>query len=121
MAENIARISGVLAVVEESSSVSIDHVKRAIVLGNYYLNEAQRLGINAQQDEGQARAQLLLNWIDKRGGKLTTGEFTRIPRKIKARSFKAARHLLNILVDAGHLEETSKNTKGQPAGWRRSS
>ena len=119
MAENIARISGVLAAIEESSQITVDHMRRAVQLGNYYLNEAQRLSVESEQDQDQARAQELLDWIkDKKDGELHTGQFTSIPRSLKARAFKAARKLLQLLVETNHLKVTAKDSRNQPNAWR---
>jgi phage/plasmid primase-like uncharacterized protein len=119
MAENIARISGVLAAIEECSQIEVSHMTRAIELGTYYLNEAQRLSVDAQQDEEQARAQGLLDWIkDKNGGEIHSGLFTKIPRPLKARSFKGARKLLQILEATNHVEVIKLDAKNQPNAWR---
>ena len=42
-ADNLLRVAGILAVVEESSVVEVDHIQRASALVGYYLTEIQRL------------------------------------------------------------------------------
>ena len=42
-ADNLLRVASILAVVEESSVVEVDHIQRASALVGYYLTEIQRL------------------------------------------------------------------------------
>ena len=62
-AENVLRIAGVMAVVEESESITCELIERAAKLMEWYLGEALRVVNPAQADSRTLLAQRLLEWL----------------------------------------------------------
>jgi len=62
-AENVLRIAGVMAVVEESESITCELIERAAKLMEWYLGEALRVVHPAQVDSRTLLAQRLLEWL----------------------------------------------------------
>lgn len=115
-AENAARIAAILAFVEDYDQPTVEHVGRAGVLISYYLESTTMRTTEAQYDVNELLANDLLAWIKMKGGTLSADQFKTLPSKL--RSAQIARHLLQILVDTGHLQITVKNSKtGKPIVW----
>ncbi len=68
IAEHAARIAGVLAIVEdfEAPAISGACMANALVLVQWYLDEAVRLQQACRTDSGLLRAQALLDWLSSR-------------------------------------------------------
>ncbi|WP_458372409.1 YfjI family protein [Pseudomonas lactis] len=62
-ADNLLRIAGILAVVEEGSVVEVDHIQRASALVGYYLTEIQRLTEQEPVCRVKEEADRLLRWL----------------------------------------------------------
>ncbi len=62
-ADNLLRVAGILAVVEESSVVEVDHIQRASALVGYYLTEIQRLTEQEPVCRVKEEADRLLRWL----------------------------------------------------------
>ena len=72
--------------------------------------------IDAQHDVKDLLAHDLLDWIKVQGGKLSADKFKALP--LNLRTARIARHILQILVDSGHMRITETNSKtGKPAVW----
>ena len=118
MAENIARIAGVLAFYDEASQISKTHMLGAIELGNYYLKNYQRIVNQAGEDVELQRANDLLAWIKNQGGEVSMSRVLRCsPRPIGARAAKRGRHLMSILEEYKHVRVTGINQRNQPDTW----
>ncbi|MBL7479994.1 YfjI family protein [Legionella bononiensis] len=115
-AENAARIAAILAFIEGYDQPTVEHVKRAGILIAYYLESTTMLITEAQYDVNELQANDLLAWIKMKGGTLSADQFKALPPKYRVA--QTARHLLQILVDTGHLQITVKNSKtGKPVVW----
>lgn len=62
-AENLLRVTGILAVVEEGIVVEVDHIKGASTLMGYYLTEIQRLTDEESVCRVEEEADRLLRWL----------------------------------------------------------
>lgn len=107
-AENIARIAGVLALIENAEAVAVElhHIEQATILGQYYLSEALRLNNGGAEDISLTNAQILLEWMLKqeRDAFSLRQVCRNAPRTSGARQGRAtAKKLLNTLVEYGWL------------------
>jgi hypothetical protein len=119
MAENIARIAGVLAVFDDACVIEALHMKNAIVLGSYYLQQATTFVRNIDVEGKIAKAEELLAWLRKRPARLFhIDEVSNTPRPITNRSAPFTRELLAILVSEGWLDVIAYNTLEKPKEWR---
>ncbi|RMQ93000.1 hypothetical protein ALP97_00343 [Pseudomonas salomonii] len=66
-AANVLRIAGVLAMVEEASSLDEAHIQRASTLMDYYLAEIQRLTEQEPVNSRCEEADRLLRWLVQKG------------------------------------------------------
>lgn len=114
-AENAARLAAVMAAVEDSDSVTTDHIARAGRLVVYYLETMKARTEEARQDAQERQARDLLEWITAHGGTLHQNDFKRLPSA--CRSAKKARPLLNWLENAGYLRATKRNASGKATTW----
>jgi hypothetical protein len=62
-AENVLRIAGILAVVDNSEVITLTTINRAVELMRWYLNEALRLTYPAKVSPHLLKAQRLLDWL----------------------------------------------------------
>lgn len=65
--ENVLRIAGVLAVVENTGTISQPLIERAAMLVRWYLTEALRLTNQIKADPHLAHAQQLFDWLVAKG------------------------------------------------------
>ncbi|WP_095114208.1 YfjI family protein [Pseudomonas sp. Irchel 3H7] len=96
-ADNLLRIAGILAVVEESSAVEVDHIQRASALVGYYLTEIQRLTEQEPVCRVKEEADRLLRWLQVKDWKhFSIRELNRNgPRFAR----KSSRHTAKLLVE----------------------
>lgn len=96
-ADNLLRIAGILAVVEESSVVEVDHIQRASALVGYYLTEIQRLTEQEPVCRVKEEADRLLRWLQVKDWKrFSIRELNRNgPRFAR----KSSRHTAKLLVE----------------------
>ncbi|WP_248747188.1 YfjI family protein [Pseudomonas sp. MWU12-2037] len=66
-AANVLRIAGVLAVIEDASSLGEAHIERASTLMDYYLAEIQRLTEQEPINTRREEADRLLRWLTQKG------------------------------------------------------
>lgn len=96
-ADNLLRIAGVFAVLEDREMIEVTHIQRASSLMDYYLTEIQRLTeqepINTQREE----ADRLLRWLqEKQWPPFTVRDLLRNgPRFAR----KSSHHTLALLVE----------------------
>jgi hypothetical protein len=111
------RNSPLLAFIEGYDNPTVAHVKRAGMLISYYLESMVIRTMDAQHDVNELLAHDLLDWIKaKSGSKLSADQFKALPPNLRAA--RTARHLLQILVDTGHMRVTEKNRKtGKATMW----
>ena len=107
-AENIARIAGVLALIDnlEAYEIELKHIEQAVNLEQYYLNEALRLNKTDSQSDDLNNAQTLLDWMKLQQSKLfSLRQVTRNgPRGSGIRKGKAAaQKLITTLVEHNWL------------------
>ncbi|HBD7397093.1 DUF3987 domain-containing protein [Legionella longbeachae] len=115
-AEIAARIAAILAFVEGYDQPTVEHVERAGVLISYYLESMTIHTTEAQYDVNELLANDLLAWIKMKGGTLSADQFKALPSKLRAA--RTARHLLQILVDTGHIQIIATNSKTRkPIVW----
>jgi hypothetical protein len=108
-AENIARIAGVLALVDNVGAFEIElrHIKQAVILGQYYLNESVRLNETGPQVDALNNTQILLSWMQKKEHRIFSLRqiYQTGPRPSGARKSKsAAQKLINTLIDYKWLD-----------------
>ena len=63
---SVARVALLIAVAEGAEHVTLDHMNRAILLGQYWLSQAIMLGGDKVLDPISLRVRRLLKWIDRR-------------------------------------------------------
>lgn len=99
-ADNLLRIAGVLAVVEESSVVEVDHIQRASALVGYYLTEIQRLTEQEPVCRVKEEADRLLRWLQVKDWKrFSIRELNRNGPRFARKSSRHAAKLLVELID----------------------
>lgn len=99
-ADNLLRIAGILAVVEESSVVEVDHVQRASALVGYYLTEIQRLTEQEPVCRVKEEADRLLRWLQVKDWKrFSIRELNRNGPRFARKSSRHAAKLLVELID----------------------
>jgi hypothetical protein len=105
LAEQAARIAGVLTLVANPTNTEIDAqtLGDAINLAQYYLSEAERLTAVGMIDPEFRAAQGLLDWLLARPSKQIglTDIYQKSPRALGLRTAKAAKAAMQILVDHG--------------------
>ncbi len=119
MAEIIARIAGILSVIDEGGEVAVSHVESARLLGLYYLD--QSLAIFSPKNKGEDSPALnLLQWIkDKRpNGVFRPADFSFVPRSI-GRSAETLRLILNDLTKLGYLVAEYNYESGDARDWEK--
>jgi hypothetical protein len=90
-AEQAGRIAGVLQIVDDAmaSTIEADAMARACELADWHLREASRLATEAQVSPEMRDAQLLLDWLDRRGSETVTAATLQKsgpgPLRVKAR------------------------------------
>lgn len=96
-ADNLLRVAGILAVVEESGVVEVDHIQRASTLMGYYLTEIQRLTEQEPVCRVKEEADRLLRWLQVKDWKrFSIRELNRNgPRFAR----KSSRHTAKLLVE----------------------
>jgi len=108
--ENVGRIAGVLAFVGNPNcdSIAADHMASAVMIGQHYLSEAQRLFESGCVGGELTQADKLLDWIKGKGkdqlGRVHLRQVVQYgPNAI--RTSATARKLLGILTEHRHLEK----------------
>ena len=99
-ADNLLRVAGILAVVEESSVVEVDHIQRASALVSYYLTEIQRLTEQEPVCRVKEEADRLLRWLQVKDWKrFSIRELNRNGPRFARKSSRHAAKLLVELID----------------------
>ena len=99
-ADNLLRVAGILAVVEESSFVEVDHIQRASALVGYYLTEIQRLTEQEPVCRVKEEADRLLRWLKVKDWKrFSIRELNRNGPRFARKSSRYAAKLLVELID----------------------
>lgn len=104
-AEHVLRLAGVLRLIDDTDAAEIDDatLRRAIMLGEFYLAEALRLAGSAQADPELMAAAKLYAWLAEgdRAFISTVEIYKTGPAHV--RSASRARELLKILAAHGHV------------------
>ena len=99
-ADNLLRVAGILAVVEESGVVDVDHIQRASALVGYYLTEIQRLTEREPVCRVKEEADRLLRWLQvKEWKRFSIRELNRNGPRFARKSSRYAAKLLVELID----------------------
>jgi len=99
-ADNLLRVAGILAVVEENSVVEVDHIQRASALVGYYLTEIQRLTEQEPVCRVKEEADRLLRWLQvKDWQRFSIRELNRNGPRFARKSSRHAAKLLVELID----------------------
>ncbi|KJZ49016.1 DUF3987 domain-containing protein [Pseudomonas sp. B21-040] len=99
-ADNLLRVAGILAVVEESSVVEVDHIQRASALVGYYLTEMQRLTEQEPVCRVKEEADRLLRWLQVKDWKrFSIRDLNRNGPRFARKSSRHAAKLLVELID----------------------
>lgn len=99
-ADNLLRVAGILAVVEESSAVEADHIQRASALVGYYLTEIQRLTEQEPVCRVKEEADRLLRWLQVKDWKrFSIRDLNRNGPRFARKSSRHAAKLLVELID----------------------
>ena len=99
-ADNLLRVAGILAVVEESSVVEVDHIQRASALVGYYLTENQRLTEQEPVCRVKEEADRLLRWLQVKDWKrFSIRDLNRNGPRFARKSSRHAAKLLVELID----------------------
>lgn len=115
MAENIARVAGVIALVEnqDAPQVGADHLDSAIALITYYLIETLALNEREAVDVNLRKAQKILDWL-KEKNKTSFSAADIYQRTRFAKSAKEAKRLISTLVEYLWIEPLD----GPKERWR---
>ncbi|MGE8096631.1 YfjI family protein [Pseudomonas fluorescens] len=98
--ENLLRIAGVLAVVENADSITLPIIERAGMLVRWYLDEALRLTNPTKAEPHQFKAQSLLDWLLNKGWHtFDSRKLQREGPSIARKSAKQRDQLLAVLVE----------------------
>lgn len=123
VAEQIARIAGVLAIVDDPNAggINADVMTRAIILGDWYLTEALKLTNQGNASTEYITAQEVIQWImNRKWEAVTVNQVSKGSRKVK--SAKHTREILQLLEENGWLvplpNGTIINGKPQIEAWR---
>lgn len=117
MADNMARIAGVLAVVDGAASITQRHMASAIQLGQFYLSEQLRLAQRSELESIAQQAQEAADWIKAKGGGATIEELQKGPRSVR-KSVDHIRDVMALLVEHGRCTITACNGSNKPSAWR---
>lgn len=99
-ADNLLRVAGILAVVEESTVVEVDHIQRASALVGYYLTEIQRLTEQEPVCRVKEEADRLLRWLQVKDWKrFSIRDLNRNGPRFARKSSSHAAKLLVELID----------------------
>ncbi|MHC5196507.1 YfjI family protein [Pseudomonas frederiksbergensis] len=99
-ADNLLRVAGILAVVEESTVVEVDHIQRASALVGYYLTEIQRLTEQEPVCRVKEEADRLLRWLQVKDWKrFSIRDLNRNGPRFARKSSRHAAKLLVELID----------------------
>lgn len=96
-ADNLLRVASILAVVEESSVVEVDHIQRASALIGYYLTEIQRLTEQEPVCRVKEEADRLLRWLQVKDWKRFS--IRDLNRNGPRFARKSSRHATKLLVE----------------------
>uniref|UniRef100_UPI003C7A26A0 YfjI family protein n=1 Tax=Pseudomonas veronii TaxID=76761 RepID=UPI003C7A26A0 len=96
-ADNLLRVAGILAVVEESTVVEVDHIQRASALVGYYLTEIQRLTEQEPVCRVKEEADRLLRWLQVKDWKRFS--IRDLNRNGPRFARKSSRHATKLLVE----------------------
>ncbi|WP_323987731.1 YfjI family protein [Pseudomonas canadensis] len=96
-ADNLLRVAGILAVVEENSVVEVDHIQRASALVGYYLTEIQRLTEQEPMCRVKEEADRLLRWLQVKDWKRFS--IRDVNRNGPRFARKSSRHAAKLLVE----------------------
>lgn len=104
-AEHVLRLAGVLCLIEDLDAKEIDEatLRRAIVLGEFYLAEALRLAGSAQADPELTAAAKLYAWLIVSGRPFISTVEIYKTGPAHVRSATRARELLRVLAEHGHV------------------
>ncbi len=109
-ADNLLRVAGILAVVEESSVVEVDHIQRASALVGYYLTEIQRLTEQEPVCRVKEEADRLLRWLQVKDWKrFSIRDLNRNGPRFARKSSRHAAKLLVELIDHQWLTTDGHN------------
>lgn len=111
--ENACRIAGVLTAIEQGMAareIGIDYLKRALIIVNWYLQEALRIRGSALVPQSVCDAESLSKWLHLRDYKVfrTAPILTNGP--IQLRNKKRLDVAIKELVDNGYLHPNEKDT-----------
>uniref|UniRef100_UPI000F4BC0F2 DUF3987 domain-containing protein n=1 Tax=Pseudomonas viridiflava TaxID=33069 RepID=UPI000F4BC0F2 len=99
-ADNLLRVASILAVVEESSVVEVDHIQRASALIGYYLTEIQRLTEQEPVCRVKEEADRLLRWLKVKDWKrFSIRDLNRNGPRFARKSSRHTAMLLAELID----------------------
>ena len=113
IAENAARIAGVLTIVNNHCATEIDAetMNLAVTLADWYVAEALRLQHMARTDPKLLQAQRLLDWLGKRPAAIT--DFRDImnlgPNSVRTKA--EAEKSVAVLADHGWVQEVSRRPR----------
>jgi hypothetical protein len=119
-AENIARMAGVMAVFLGQSEITVDTMERAIVLGDYYLEQYLRHGQSGKRFVIEDQAIRLLDWLRSLGKEEFDVDFINrnAPTETGVRgSVGRVRVAMQRLAKANSLRCTQFNNRGLPSAW----
>jgi hypothetical protein len=109
-ANQVIRIAGIFSLIEDFDSkvITIEHMQRAILLVDYYLDEALRIDGFSAFDSDLVLAAKVLNWLKRRGSKPFAEKdiYKNGPQKV--RKVADARRAMKILLSHRQIIPFSK-------------
>ena len=116
IAENVARIAGVIAVFNGWQEIGEACMRGAVALGEFYLRQSLRVAQIGSVNKSQKWLNEVIDWISQQGGEVDVDTVQRLsPRSLGLRkSVKQVRQSFASLVEKGILLVAAVNSKNDP-------
>nr|WP_255771949.1 DUF3987 domain-containing protein [Microbulbifer guangxiensis] len=116
IAENVARIAGVISVFNGWEKIDETCIRGSIVLGQFYLRQSLRIAQIGAANKHQKWLTDVIDWISQQGGEVDVDTIQRLsPRTLGLRkSVRQVRQSFEVLVKNGILTVAAVNRKNNP-------
>ena len=114
-------MAGVMAVFLGQSEITVDTMERAIVLGDYYLEQYLRHGQSGKHFVIKDQTMRLLDWLQSLGKEEFDVDFINrnAPTETGVRnSVNSVRAAMQRLANASSLRCTQFNSRDLPSSWK---
>jgi hypothetical protein len=118
--EMALRLAGIFAVIELNKTITADQMTRGCSLVMYYLRSILRDNQIAEANQADKLAVEYLEWITTLPNREVEINYIqrRAPRREHRKKVANIREIMAHLVNAGKIQCTGTNTKGDPCKWK---